>query len=157
MLLSLAILLATSTAAPGPDVSRGTLPAYGGAWKLPLVPETLPAAKSAPHDGHWTGSDGADGGPGVWLPLELSRDVQMRLELLDRAPGLCAERLRWASERCAVDVRSAVDVALTDAGAQRVREETKTQGWSTWQVALLSVGALALGASVGGAAVLLAR
>jgi hypothetical protein len=157
MLLPLVTLLAISTAVPSTDVATGRPPAYERAWDMPPVPAGLPDAKSAPQDGRWTNADGTDGGAGVWLPEELSSDVLMRLEFCDRGPGLCQKRIDWAKERCAVDVQHAVDVALADAGVERMQLEAQPAGWPTWQVALLTVGAVVVGAAVGAGAYAVAR
>jgi hypothetical protein len=158
MLPLLAILLAISTAAaPSPDIATGRTPAYERVWDMPPVPDGLPSASMAPRDGHWTANDGADGGAGTWLPEELSRDVLMRLEFCDHGPRLCQARLDWAKERCSVDVQHAVDVALADAGVERMELEAEPSGWPTWQVALLTVGAVVVGAAVGAGAFAVSR
>lgn len=157
MLPLLAILLATSIAAASPETPSSHALDYETAWAIPPSPEGLPDASMAPRDGHWTNTDGTDGGAGTWLPEELSRDVLMRLELCDRGPRLCQKRLDWAKERCAVDVQHAVDVALADAGVERMELEEQPAGWPTWQVALLTVGAVVVGAAVGAGAFAVAR
>ena len=146
MSLSTAILLITSTAAGQSET-----------FLLPPVPEDLPKAKTAPMDGHWVGDDGAKEESGVWLPSELSQDVLMRLKLLERTPAMCKERLIWSKKRCDVDIIAAVDIALADAGTERIEAETEPNGWPTWQVALIAVGASAVGASIGAAAISIYR
>jgi hypothetical protein len=176
MSLSIAILLIISTNAENSET-----------FSIPPVPPGLPKAKTAPVDGFWIDSDGnkeesenpcsmfcCDGCDcsvwkkyvdcdrykeehGVFLPLELSQDVLMRLELLERTPEMCKERLVWAKKRCDIDINAAVDVALADAGLERIETDTKQSGWPTWQVAIIAVGASVVGASIGAAAIAIYR
>lgn len=151
MHLLLATLLSTSILAPE-HVS-----AASETFGIPPVPDGLPRARNAPTEGHWLDLAGRDGGEGVWLPMDLAKDVHMRLEFLERTPAMCQERLDWARRRCEVDVRSSVDVALADAGIERLAIATEPQGWPTWQVAIITVGAVVVGAALGGAVVVVAR
>lgn len=124
----------------------------------PPVPADLPEPKAAPAEGRWINADGTDGGSGTWLPGRLDEDVLMRLHLLDQSPTVCASIIRAERARCTTLIQAELDASLAGAGADRVRSDARSvDGWSTWQVAFLSVGVFALGASVGGVVVLVAR